>query len=319
MPKRIFLTGAAGFIGFHLAQRLRKRGDEILGLDNFNDYYDPKLKELRATILRNEDVQVVKEDICNSDAVRTLVENFRPTHFVHLAAQAGVRYSISHPKSYIRTNLDGFYHLLEIARLHPKIPFIYASSASVYGTNQKIPFSETDPTDTPANLYGATKKANESMAYAYHNLFGIPMTGLRFFTVYGPYGRPDMAYYSFTKAICQGDPINVFNEGHMERDFTYIDDIVDGTLAAIDLSAPWEIFNLGHNEPQKVLKMIDILENCLNKKAVLHLQPMPLGEISTTYADITHSSQKLGFSPKVPLEEGLRSFVQWYLQEHVDK
>lgn len=317
MSKKIFLTGAAGFIGFHLAHALAQRGDTVLGLDNFNAYYAPSLKKARAARLQEMGISVQTGDICATEQLRALFEQFAPTHCVHLAAQAGVRYSLSNPEAYLSANLNGFCHLLELLRLHPTIPLIYASSSSVYGTNRKVPFSETDKTDCPANLYGATKKANEAMAYAYHHLFNIPMTALRFFTVYGPYGRPDMAYYSFTKAITEGRPIEVYNAGKMRRDFTYIDDIIAGTIAAIDLSAPWEIFNLGNNEPQELMTLIALLEKHLNKKASLQFLSMQPGDMEETFADISHARDKLGFAPKVSLEDGVARFINWYLDNHL--
>ncbi len=301
--KRVFITGIAGFIGMHLAQKLLERGDEVIGCDNFNDYYDPALKRERAAKLP----KVIECDI--NDPLEEHLEGV--THFVHLAAQAGVRYSITHPEKYKHSNLDGFFNVLETLRKQPHIKFTFASSSSVYGHNKKIPFSETDQTDHPANFYGATKKSNELMAYSYHKLYGIPTTALRFFTVYGPWGRPDMAYYSFAKAIQEGKSIKVFNHGKMQRDFTYIDDIVDGIIAAIDYEAPFEIFNLGNNKPEELLKMIQLIESHLGKKATLDMLPMQPGEIQTTFADITKAEKLLGFSPKISLEEGVDKFINW--------
>lgn len=314
--KTILLTGAAGFIGFHTAQKLVERGDTVIGYDNFNNYYDPQLKRERVNILRKLGIEVLEGDICDSTALKELYAKHRFTHTLHLAAQAGVRYSFTNPDAYVASNLQGFVSILEACRLCPHSPFIYASSSSVYGGNKTIPFSVKDNTDQPVNLYGATKKANELMAYAYHHLYGIPMTGLRFFTVYGPWGRPDMAYYSFAQNIFAGNPISVFNHGRMKRDFTYIDDIVAGLLAALDLGAPWEIFNLGNHHPQELSYFISLLENAIGKKAVIDYQPMQQGEMEATYADIDHSKLAIGFTPSVSLEEGIPRFIQWYREYH---
>ncbi|MBS0629613.1 MAG: NAD-dependent epimerase/dehydratase family protein [Verrucomicrobia bacterium] len=304
--KRIFITGIAGFIGFHLAQKLHRRGDQVFGCDNFNSYYDPLLKKERAAILAEQKIEVMAADLCK---LPKSIE--KSTHLVHLAAQAGVRYSITHPEKYQESNLDGFFHVLETVRRYPQIPLIFASSSSVYGLNKKIPFSESDPTDHPANFYGATKKSNEVMAFAYHNLYGIRATGLRFFTVYGPYGRPDMAYFAFAKAIQKGEPIKLYNQGKMERDFTYIDDIVDGIISAIDLGAHFEIFNLGNNRPEKVEKLVQLIEEHLKKKATIERLPMPPGEIPTTFADIAKAQKMLCFQPKISLETGMKHFLDW--------
>jgi len=308
----IFITGIAGFIGFHVARALRRRGDTVIGCDNFNSYYDPQLKRERAAILEKEDVKIFEMDIRDSSQLEKLVSEHKITHFLHLAAQAGVRHSLRHPEDYVASNLDGFVQVLEVIRRYPKIPFIYASSSSVYGLNKKIPFSETDPTDMPSNLYGATKKSNELIAHAYHHVYGISVTGLRFFTVYGPWGRPDMAYFSFTNAILKGDPLQIYNEGKMKRDFTYIDDIVAGTIAAIDLKAPCEIFNLGNHKPEELLHLVELLEKNLGKSAIKKLLPMQVGEVPVTYADISKSQKLLGFSPKTSLEEGIQKFLSWY-------
>lgn len=309
---RIFITGIAGFIGFHVAHALHRRGDFVTGCDNFNDYYDVSLKEKRAHLLEKQGIPVFKADISNQSLIEPNLIQHGTTHFLHLAAQAGVRYSLSHPSAYIASNLDGFVQILEILRRHPHIPLIYASSSSVYGLNQKIPFSETDPTDAPSNLYGATKKSNELIAHAYHHLFGLKTTALRYFTVYGPWGRPDMAYFSFARAIVEEKPLPLFNAGKMKRDFTYIDDIVQGTLAALDLSAPCEVFNLGNHRPEEVLYLVELLEKQLGKKASKEFLPMQPGEVAVTYADISKSQKVLGFAPKVSLEEGVEKFVEWY-------
>lgn len=314
--KKIFITGIAGFIGFHLAKALHKRGDLVFGCDNFNPYYDPKLKRDRSSLLSSKGIPVWEKDICDKGAIRELVAKEQATHIVHLAAQAGVRYSLTNPDSYVHSNLDGFVQLLEVCKENPSIKFIYASSSSVYGLNTKIPFAESDMTDAPSNFYGATKKANELIAHAYHHLYKVPVTGLRFFTVYGPWGRPDMAYFSFARAIMQGSPVPLFHKGEMQRDFTYIDDIIQGCISAIDLGADCELFNLGHNKPHSVNELISYLEIALNKKAVIEHKPMQPGEVPITFADIAKSRQKLGFEPKVPLKKGIELFAEWYKQYH---
>lgn len=310
--KRIFITGIAGFIGFHLALALKNRGDYVIGCDNFNSYYNPALKRQRAQFLQNEDVIVIEQDIDNIDFLHEILNNHAISHFVHLAAQAGVRHAFRHPESYVHSNLNGFAKILELLRRNSRVPLIYASSSSVYGLNTKIPFSEKDTTDKPASFYGATKKSNEIMAHAYHHLYDISCTGLRFFTAYGPWGRPDMAYFVFTKAISEGLPIPIFADGKMRRDFTFIDDIVQGTLAAIDLSAQCEIFNLGNNRPHSVMELVAILERLLGKRAKMEFHPLLRGEVSTTCADISKSQTLLGFQPTTPLEKGLECFIEWY-------
>lgn len=314
--KRILITGCAGFIGFHLALHLKARGDFVIGLDNFNTYYDPKLKKARVLVLQKAGIEVVHSDIRQKDFVKLLLLRYGITHVVHLAAQAGVRHSIFEPDDYVAANLEGFVAILEACRYFPNLKLVYASSSSVYGLNQKIPFSVEDPTDQPANLYGASKKANEVMAHAYHHLYGMSVTALRYFTAYGPWGRPDMAYYRFTRQICDGDPIQVFNHGKMRRDFTFIDDIVKGTTAAIDLGAGCEIFNLGNNRPIDLLYLIQLLEEGLGKKANKELLPMQPGEVTETYADIEKSSRLLNFRPSVPLEEGILRFIEWFKSYH---
>lgn len=311
MSKNVFITGAAGFVGFHLARHLAERGDVVVGYDNFNDYYNPQLKRERAKILQEAGIRVIEGDICDCESLKRAVEEHQTTHFVHLAAQAGVRYSLINPNAYIQTNIDGFAKVLEICRANPSMKLIYASSSSVYGCNDKVPFSESDRTDQQASLYGVTKKTNELMAATYHRLYGINVTGLRFFTVYGPYGRPDMAYFSFAEKIIKGEPIEVYNEGKMQRDFTYIDDIVTGTTAAIDLGAQHECFNLGNSRPEKLLDFISIIEKAVGKKAILEMKPMQSGDVVSTYADITHSQELLGYEPKISLEEGIPRFIDW--------
>lgn len=314
--KRVLITGIAGFIGFHLAQALKKRGDFCIGLDNFNSYYDPQLKRSRASHLGKIGIQVLDVDICHQQAIHQLLLKHGITHVVHLAAQAGVRHSLSHPNEYVSSNLQGFVCILEAIRHNPSIHLVYASSSSVYGLNQKIPFSEHDNTDQPTNLYGASKKANELIAHAYHHLYGLSVTALRYFTVYGPWGRPDMAYYRFTQQILSDKPIQVFNQGEMRRDFTYIDDIVQGTIAALDLGAKYEIFNLGNHRPIKLLYLIELLEKALGKAAIKEMLPMQPGEVLETFADITKSAKQLHFQPKVSLEDGILSFIQWFRQYH---
>ncbi len=313
--KTILVTGAAGFIGFHTAQALAKRGDRVVGLDNFNGYYSPALKRKRALILKEKGIEVVETDLNDHATLRALFETYPFTDVLNLAAQAGVRYARKNPQAYLSSNIDGFLSLLEILRHYPEVKLTYASSSSVYGRNEKIPFSVDDPTDQPANLYAATKKANELMAYSYHHLYGTRMTGLRFFTVYGPWGRPDMAYYSFAEAILSGKPIHLFNEGKMQRDFTYIDDVVRGTIAAIDYPGSYELFNLGNNRPVELLEFVSILEKLLGREAVKVFEGPSAGEVETTYADITSSCEKLGYAPSTNLEEGLAHFVSWYQGE----
>jgi len=312
--KKILITGAAGFIGFHLAQALQARGDLLIGIDNFNDYYSPSLKQKRADQLAKLDIPILETDIRNALVLEKLVKQYKITHLVHLAAQAGVRYSLINPQAYIDSNVTGFLTILEVLKNHPQIKLVYASSSSVYGNNTKVPFSVTDTTDNQASFYGVTKKANELMAQTYNHLHHLSAIGLRFFTVYGPWGRPDMAYYAFTKAICEGLPIDVFNNGNMERDFTYIDDIVQGTMAAIDSvkKGKHRIYNLGNHHPEPLGKMISLLEKLLKKKAKIHYLPMQPGDVLSTYADISLSQKELGFHPKTSLEKGLAQFVAWY-------
>lgn len=314
--KRILITGSAGFIGFHLAKYLHAQGDFCLGFDNFNSYYDPQLKKDRAAILSKLGIEVFEGDICERDKLKTLILNHDITHVVHLAAQAGVRHSLTHADDYVSSNLMGFVSLLETLRLFPKIKLVYASSSSVYGLNEKIPFCVKDRTDAPTNLYGATKKANELIAHAYHHLYGLSTTGLRYFTVYGPWGRPDMAYYRFARQICEGEPIRLFNQGQMRRDFTYIDDIVKGTKAAIDLGAEYEIFNLGNNRPVDLIDLVKLLESALGKIAIKHYLPMQPGEVLETFADIEKSRKILGFFPSICIEEGISHFIDWFKKYH---
>jgi len=310
----IFITGIAGFIGFHLALALSKQGRPVLGCDNFNPYYDVRLKKERARHLASLGIPVIEADIRDGALLKSLLQENRVVSFVHLAAQAGVRHSLTHPQSYVESNLDGFVQVLEAVRAFPGMKLIYASSSSVYGKSSKIPFSENACTMYPSNLYGATKQANESMAYAYHHMFNISVTGLRYFTVYGPWGRPDMAYYAFANAIMQGKPVKVYGDGSMRRDFTYIDDIIAGTVAAIDRGAPCEVFNLGNHQPHTVAELVSNLEGISGKKALIEYLPEPPGEVPATYADISKSQKMLGFYPRTPFVTGLARFFEWFVK-----
>lgn len=310
--KKILVTGAAGFIGLHLALRLSQKNDSVIGLDNFNDYYSPQLKKDRANLLEKHGISVIAGDVCDAEVLKNLILEHQITHIVHLAAQAGVRYSLLNPQAYIKSNLEGFVHILDICRAFPSIKLVYASSSSVYGLNHKTPFSETDRTDHQASFYGATKKANELFAFTYHHLYGISAIGLRFFTVYGPWGRPDMAYFSFTKAIMEGLPIEIYNHGKMQRDFTYIDDIVDGIVSAIDQGVGCEVYNLGNHRPVELLHFVELLELAIGKKADKRFLPMQAGDVPATYADIEKSMKAFNFFPKTSLEEGIPLFVDWY-------
>lgn len=316
MMKRILITGAAGFIGFHLARFLTKRGDYVLGIDNFNHSYDPTIKFDRANQL---EIEIQNIDICDTEKLKKLIEDHRITHLVNLAAQAGVRRSLTHPNDFIKSNLQGFASILEAIRSFPHVHLIYASSSSVYGLNKKIPFSELDPTDHPANLYGATKKANEVMAFSYHQLYGISATGLRYFTVYGPWGRPDMAIYHFSKQITEKKPIQIYNLGKMVRDFTFIDDIILGTVSAIDLESKFEIFNLGNHKPVDLLYLINLLEEELQIEAIKEFLPMQKGEVIQTFADIEKSQKILNFNPKISIELGIELFMRWFKDYHLQK
>ena len=312
--KHVFITGIAGFIGYHLALALQKQGHLVVGCDNFLPYYDPKLKELRVKNLKEKGISVSDCDICDTKNIKRFIKDYEITHFVHLAAQAGVRHSLTDPGSYVKSNLEGFVSVLEVCRESPEMRLIYASSSSVYGKNEKIPFSESDVTDSPTNLYGSTKKSNELMAHAYHHLFGIPMIGLRFFTVYGPFGRPDMAYFHFTKSILEGKTIAVYDNGEGKRDFTYIDDIVEGIVSSLDYDAKFEVLNLGNNSPCSVLELIEYIETYTGRKAKCEYLGPQAGEVSITYADISKAKKMLAFSPKTSLKEGIRKFVDWYLE-----
>jgi UDP-glucuronate 4-epimerase len=308
----IFITGIGGFIGYHLAKKLHEQGTQVVGCDNFNEYYPSLLKQKRAQHLKALGIPIFKHDIRNLKALYYLFEKTPFTHLVHLAAQPGVRFSLTNPHCYIQNNIQGFLEVLELCRHFPPIKLVYASSSSVYGLNSKTPYSEEDLVTTPASLYAATKKSNELMAHSYHHLFGIPTTGLRFFTVYGPWGRPDMAYFSFTKSIDEGKPIHVFNHGKMQRDFTYVDDIIQGCIAAINYGASYEIFNLGNNQPQPLSSLIEAIEHHLGKKAVIEFKPMQPGDVLETCADIEKSKTLLRYSPSTSLSEGIGKFIEWY-------
>jgi len=313
------VTGSAGFIGYHVARALLEHGARVVGLDNFNDYYSPALKHDRDLELRRHPNFIsVAADLTDLPALEALFSAHRPRKICHLAAQAGVRYSLINPFAYQKSNLEGFVNLLELAKRFPPERLVYASSSSVYAGLTEMPFSETQRVDTPISLYAATKKANELMAHAYSHLFGIPTVGLRFFTVYGPWGRPDMAMWLFTEAMLQGKPIKVFNYGKMQRDFTYIDDIVQGVVAA--LMAPgldaYEIINLGNHRAEELLRVIGILESELKLTADQKLLPIQPGDVPATYADIARARTKLGFEPLTPIDVGIPRFVQWYFDYH---
>ena len=309
----ILVTGSAGFIGFHTSQALLKQGLTIIGLDNLNDYYDPQLKENRNKILKEcSNYKFYQGDLEDLDFIKTIFKENKIDKVCHLAAQAGVRYSLTNPHTYIQSNIVGFANLIHEAKNNNIKDFIYASSSSVYGNNKKIPFSIKDNVDNPISLYAATKKSNELIAYTYHHLYNMNTTGLRFFTVYGPYGRPDMALFLFTKAILDNKAIKVFNHGQMKRDFTYIDDIVQGILASLKHSYPSEIFNLGNNTPIELNYFIETIEKELNSKAQKELLPMQAGDVGSTYADIDYSQEKLDYNPQTSIEQGIKNFIKWY-------
>jgi UDP-glucuronate 4-epimerase len=328
---KILLTGAAGFIGMHTALKLLQRGDEVVGLDNLNDYYDPALKQARLQQLQPwSTFKFIKADVADTAALMAIFAAEKPERVIHLAAQAGVRYSLTNPQAYIQSNLVGFGNILEACRHHHVQHLVYASSSSVYGGNTKVPFAVSDPVDHPVSLYAATKKANELMAHSYSHLYGLPTTGLRYFTVYGPWGRPDMAPWLFTEAILQDKPINVFNHGQMQRDFTYVDDIAEGTVrvldhiakadAAFDPSvpdagsslAPYRVYNIGNNQPVQLLQFIETLEAALGKKAQLNLMPMQAGDVVATYADTSQLTQDLNFRPMQYLGQGIALWADWF-------
>jgi len=314
------ITGTAGFIGFHLARALLEDGETVVGIDNFNDYYSVKLKRDRHALLEAYPrYRGVEMDLCDGAGLRQLVADTRPAAVCNLAAQAGVRYSLDHPFAYAKSNLEGFLNILEVCRhATPRPRLVYASSSSVYGGNTKLPFSEDDRVDTPISLYAATKKANELMAHAYSHLYGMQTIGLRFFTVYGPWGRPDMAMWLFTKAMLAGKAIQVFNHGDMRRDFTYVDDIVAGlrgALAAPGLE-PYEVLNLGNHRSENLMEMIGVLGRTLGIEPKMEMLPMQAGDVPATYADTERARLKLGFDPTTPISVGIPKFVQWYREYH---
>lgn len=313
MPETILVTGAAGFIGFHVAKALLERDDTVVGYDNMNDYYDVKLKEDRlAQLDGNKNFTFYREDLADYDVLKKVFESHAIDRVCHMAAQAGVRYSLEHPFAYQKSNLEGFLNLIELAKDHKVKNFVYASSSSVYGGNEKKPFSVEDRVDHPVSLYAATKKSNELMAHVYSHLYDLPCTGLRLFTVYGPWGRPDMATFKFTRAIAAGDPIDVYNFGKMKRDFTYIDDIVAGIVSSIDKPFPYEIFNLGNSNTVELEYFIECIEKELGKKAEKNLMPIQPGDVPETFADIDRSRELLSFDPKTNIEEGMTNFVDWF-------
>ena len=318
--KKILVTGGAGFIGFHFSKKLLELGCQVVGFDNLNEYYDVKLKYDRLAILQEfEKFRFIKGDLADKNVLEQLFETERPDIVVNLGAQAGVRYSIENPETYMQSNMIGFFNVLECCRHYPVEHLVYASSSSVYGANKKIPFSTEDKVDNPVSLYAATKKSNELMAHCYSKLYGIPSTGLRFFTVYGPYGRPDMAYFSFTQKIMKGETIKVFNHGDMYRDFTYVDDIVAGMINILsnppkenENGVRYKIYNIGNNKPEKLMYFIETLEKCLGKEAKKEFYPMQPGDVYQTYADVTDLIEDFDFKPGTPIEEGLQKFAEWY-------
>ena len=319
----IVVTGAAGFVGYHVSEALLARGDRVIGIDNVNSYYDPALKEARlARLARHAGFDFHRIDITDREGVaRAFAAGGSVEGVVHLAAQAGVRYSLQNPYAYVESNVMGQVVMLEAARSHPGLRhFVYASSSSVYGLNERTPFSEGHRVDQPISLYAATKKSGEMMAYTYSHLYRVPTTGLRFFTVYGPWGRPDMAYYLFAEAIMNGEPLRIFNNGEMRRDFTYIDDVVDGVLAALDRppaagdgdAPPYRIYNLGNNRTESLRRYIEVLEDALGRRGEKLSLPMQPGDVVETSADITASRRDLGYDPKTPIDQGLVRFAEWY-------
>jgi UDP-glucuronate 4-epimerase len=336
MPNNtILITGAAGFIGFHVAQRLLSDGREVVGVDSVNDYYNPKLKEARLELLkRNSKFTFVKRDLADRAVSKSLFEHHRFPAVVHLAAQAGVRYSLQNPHAYVDANIEGFLNVLEGCRHNGCKHLVFASSSSVYGANTKLPFSVQDNVDHPISLYAASKKANELMAHAYSHLYRIPATGLRFFTVYGPWGRPDMAMFIFAKAILAGQPIKLFNHGKMRRDFTYIDDVSQAVVRLIDRppqgrpdwdgsrpdpassAAPWKVYNIGNNRPEELMYVVSLLEQEFGRTAIKEMLPMQPGDVEATYADVAELERDIGFRPSTSIEDGIASFAKWYREYH---
>jgi len=337
MDNSILVTGAAGFIGLHVAQLLLPAGREVVGVDNVNDYYDPKLKQARLEILKRQpNFTFVKLDLADREATKALFARHRFPTVIHLAAQAGVRYSLQNPQAYVDANIEGFLNVLEGCRHNDCKHLLFASSSSVYGANTKLPFSVQDNVDHPISLYAASKKANELMAHAYSHLYRIPATGLRFFTVYGPWYRPDMAMYIFAKALLEGKPIRLFNHGNMRRDFTYIDDVAEAVVRLIDhppqgnpawsgtkpdpatSSAPWKIYNIGNNRPEELLHVVSLLEKEFGRTAIKEMLPMQPGDVPATYADIEDLARAIGFRPATTIEDGIRSFAKWFREYHKD-
>ena len=337
---RVLVTGAAGFIGSFTAHRLLERGDEVVGFDNLNDYYDPSLKQARLDRINSREdadrFEFIKGELADREAIESLFANQQIDRVVHLAAQAGVRHSLKFPHVYIDSNVTGFLHVLEGCRYHDVEHLVYASTSSVYGSDTSMPFSEHKGADHPMTLYAATKRANEHMAHGYSNLFGLPTTGLRFFTVYGPWGRPDMALFLFTKAILAGEPINVFNHGKHQRDFTYVEDIVQGIVGALENPAkpdpdfdtdnpdpaisnvPWRVYNIGNSKPVELMHYIKLLEDYLGKKAEMNMLPLQPGDIPTTWADTSDLERDVGYKSTTSVEDGVKAFVDWYLDYYRD-
>ena len=313
--EKICITGCAGFIGMHLCEKLISLGYEVIGLDNLNDYYDVNLKLRRLSRLKNKpSFNFVKIDITNLKALKDVFKKYKPEKVVNLAAQAGVRYSLINPHLYIQSNIVGFTNILECCRDYNIEGLIYASSSSVYGGNKKIPFSEKDNVDSPISIYAASKKSNELMAYSYNHLFRLRSTGLRFFTVYGPWGRPDMAMYIFAEKIMNNEPIKVFNQGQMKRDFTFIDDIIDGIISSIKNNYDCEVFNLGNNKSVNLMDVVSFIEKKIGKKAIVEFEPIQPGDVEKTFADIDKAKRKLGYNPNTNVEEGIGNFIDWYLE-----
>jgi UDP-glucuronate 4-epimerase len=335
MSKRVLVTGAAGFIGLHVARRLLEEGRHVVGVDSMSSYYDPSLKEARLSELqKSTNFHFIRHDLADRDGTRDLFAEHRFPHVIHLAAQAGVRHSLRDPHAYVDANVQGFLNVLEGCRHNACQHLLYASSSSVYGANTKLPFRTSDKVDHPVSLYAASKKANELMAHSYSHLFGMPTTGLRFFTVYGPWGRPDMAMWIFAKSIVEGQPIPLFNYGRMRRDFTYIDDVVGSVTRLIDKAAqgdpswssispdssrsaaPWRIYNIGNNSPVEVTYVVELLERALGKKAKRELLPMQPGDVPETYADVDELMRDVGFRPSTTIEDGVARFIKWFREYH---
>lgn len=318
--KTYLITGGAGFIGYFLSKRLLEHGARVIGFDNLTDYYDVRLKEERLkNLMQHKEYTFYKGNLANEEDVTNVFGEYHPDIVVNLGAQAGVRYSIDNPESYIESNIIGFYRILEACRHYPVHHLVFASSSSVYGGNDKVPFETTDMVDRPVSLYAATKKSDELMAYAYSKLYGIKATGLRFFTVYGPMGRPDMAYFKFAKKIMEGEPIQIYNNGDMMRDFTYIDDVVTGVVNILcnppredDLGAAYKIYNIGNHKPVRLMDFIETLERCLGREAVKEYLPMQPGDVYQTYADVSDLMHDYGFKPDTPIKDGLKAFVAWF-------